>query len=199
MKRARKKPNTWADHYTKKARELNYPARSVFKLKEIQKKFAVLKKGQTILDLGCAPGSWLLFAAECTGPSGRIIGVDLKPVGIRLPDCVTVHQHDATDPDAPFWRDAPPFDLVLSDMAPATTGNRDTDVIRSVSLAETVLETAAARLKQGDGMVCKVFQGVGVEEYIRTVRSRFSVVKTFRPRSTRKASVEIFVIAKHIK
>ena len=85
MKRSNRKANPWEDHYTRKARQEHYPARSVYKLKEIQSKFRIIQRGDRILDLGCAPGSWLLYAASVTGEKGRVLGIDLTPVSPPLP------------------------------------------------------------------------------------------------------------------
>ncbi|MDM8536789.1 RlmE family RNA methyltransferase [Desulfobacterales bacterium HSG17] len=195
----KQKPDIWADHYTEKAKAMNYPARSVFKLEEIQNKFAILKKGQSILDLGCAPGSWLLLTAKIIGPKGRVAGVDLNPLTIQLPPQALFFEADATEADAPFWSELAQFDCVLSDMAPNTTGNRSTDVIRSLALAETALWIATQRLKPGGNFICKVFMGAGIDEFLTDVKKMFQTCKTFKPQSTRKASMEIFVIAKNKK
>ena len=125
MKHRSPTSNRWADHYTQKARKENYPARSVYKLQEIQRRFQVIKRGNTVLDLGCSPGSWLVYAAELTGAGGAVTGIDLKPVAIRLAPHVKVLRGDVFDLDEEFKRLlGTNFDVLLSDMAPTTTGSR---------------------------------------------------------------------------
>lgn len=185
----------WEDHYTRRARQEQFPARSVYKLQEIQAKFHILRPGQRVLDLGCAPGSWLKYAAGLVGPAGRVTGVDRQAVLIRLPAQVHTVEADIQDPDPPkqaLWEG--PFDVVLSDMAPSTTGQRDVDAARSLALCEAALRTAARHLAADGHFVCKIFQGPGFDSFTGEVRSIFRQVKIYKPRSTRKASREIYII-----
>lgn len=195
MKRPSSKKQSWADHYTRKAQKDNYPARSVYKLQEIQKKTGVLRKGDRVLDLGCAPGSWTLYAAETVGPGGKVTGIDLKPVGVSLPAHARTLTGDLLEPDADT-RDAlaGPFDLVLSDMAPATTGNKNVDAVRSFVLAESALELAKTALRPGGSFVCKIFQGPDFDEFLNRIKAGFDRHKIYKPQSSRKASREIFII-----
>ena len=195
MKRTNRKKNPWADHYTRQAQKDNFAARSVYKLQEIQKKYRILKRGARVLDLGCAPGSWLQFAARTIGPDGRLVGIDLSPVTIGLPDHVTVITGDVADLEGHLaGLGQTRFDAVLSDMAPATTGNRHVDEARSMGLCEAALEIAEKTLVPGGGFVCKIFQGGDFKAFTDAVKSRFDRQAAFRPRSTRKASREVFVI-----
>jgi len=131
MKRS-KSGNRWQDHYTRQAKKDKYPARSVYKLKEIQQKNRIIRKGDAVLDLGCAPGSWLKYAAEVAGPTGRVVGIDLKPVTIALPDQVEVLTGDIYEMLADLKADAGAgYNVVLSDMAPATTGSKHVDAART--------------------------------------------------------------------
>jgi 23S rRNA (uridine2552-2'-O)-methyltransferase len=185
----------WQDHYTRRAKKENYAARSVYKLAEIQKKHRLIKKGGRVLDLGCAPGSWLQFAAEQTGAKGRVVGVDLKPVTIKLPDHVEVVTGDIDE----VFRDAAQplgtgFSVVLSDMAPATTGNKHADAVRSFVLCETALEVAVKVLRPGGHFVCKIFQGEDFKAFCDNVKKRFNKMQIFKPQSSRKGSKEIFII-----
>jgi 23S rRNA (uridine2552-2'-O)-methyltransferase len=91
MKRTARKQSQWQDHYTRQAKKERFPARSVFKLEEIQKKYHIIKKGNNILDLGCAPGSWLLYSAKLTGSTGRVVGIDLVPITVNIPPHVKVY------------------------------------------------------------------------------------------------------------
>jgi 23S rRNA (uridine2552-2'-O)-methyltransferase len=195
MKRSSPKRNRWADHYTRQAKKENFAARSVYKLQEIQKKHHILKKGARVLDLGCAPGSWLQFASKLIGPDGRLVGIDLKPVTVSLPDNTTVITDDVAELESHLARlGIDRFDVVLSDMAPATTGNRHVDEARSVGLCEAALAIADKVLATGGNFVCKIFQGGDYKAFTDSVRQRFSRQTATRPQSTRKASREVFVI-----
>ena len=130
--KTQKGKNQWDDHLTRRAKSEGYPARSVYKLEEIQKKFKVIKKGDRILDLGCAPGSWMLYAAKQTGQSGNVFGIDLKEIQVKLPDNVTAIQDDILRmADSSFFEKIKDLNVVLSDMAPSTTGRKDVDALRS--------------------------------------------------------------------
>jgi 23S rRNA (uridine2552-2'-O)-methyltransferase len=195
LKRSGKKKNTWADHYTHKARKEKFAARSVYKLQEIQKKYRILNKGARVLDLGCAPGSWLQFAAQQAGPGGRVVGIDLTPVTISLPDRVTVITGDVADLEGHLAElGQTRFDAVLSDMAPATTGNRYVDQARSLGLCEAALYIAEQVLVPGGHFVCKMFQSGDTRGFTASVRKNFRRQTALRPKSTRKASKEVFVI-----
>ena len=195
MKRSSPKRNRWADHYTRQAKKENFAARSVYKLQEIQKKHHILKKGARVLDLGCAPGSWLQFASKSVGPDGQLVGIDLNPVTVSLPDNVTVITGDVAELESHLNQlGIDRFDVVLSDMAPATTGNRHVDEARSVGLCEAALAIADQVLTTGGHFVCKIFQGGDYKAFTDAVRKRFSRQTATRPQSTRKASREVFVI-----
>jgi 23S rRNA (uridine2552-2'-O)-methyltransferase len=187
--------NKWRDHYSRRAQKEHYAARSVYKLAEIQKKHRLIKKRDHVLDLGCAPGSWLQFAAEQTGDKGRVLGVDLKPVTIRLPGHVQVVTADINDlfEDTHQLLDTG-FSVVLSDMAPATTGNKHADAVRSFVLCETALAVAEKVLRPGGHFVCKIFQGEDFKVFCDSVKKRFAKMHIFKPQSSRKGSKEIFVI-----
>jgi 23S rRNA (uridine2552-2'-O)-methyltransferase len=187
--------NKWEDHYARQARKDKYPARSVYKLKEIQQKNRVINKGNAILDLGCAPGSWLKYAAEVAGPGGRLVGIDLKPVTIDLPEQVRVLTGDIFEMLDQIQQEAEGgYHVVLSDMAPATTGNKHVDAARSMGLSEAALYLAEQVLKPGGRFVCKVFQGPDFKAFTDQVRKSFQKQKLFKPQSSRKASREMFVI-----
>jgi 23S rRNA (uridine2552-2'-O)-methyltransferase len=195
MKRTNKTKNPWADHYTRQAKKDNFAARSVYKLQEIQKKHHILNRGARVLDLGCAPGSWLQFASRAVGPGGRLVGIDLTPVTIALPDHVTVITGDVADLEGHLTElGQTRFDVVLSDMAPATSGNRHVDEARSVGLCEAALYIADKTLVPGGSFVCKIFQGGDFKAFTDAVKQRFNRQAAFRPQSTRKASREVFVI-----
>ena len=187
----------WADHLTEKAKSQGYPARSVYKLEEIQKKFVMISKGDAILDLGCSPGSWLLYAAKQTGVTGEVIGIDLKPVETQLPENVTAVQDDILRPEHPgIWDRPQGFDLVMSDMAPATTGRKDVDAARSTELCRMALEAALKNLKTKGRFICKIFQGNEFKAFEKQVKNAFTQCRIFKPESCRKQSKEIYIIAK---
>jgi 23S rRNA (uridine2552-2'-O)-methyltransferase len=187
--------NPWRDHYARRAQKENYAARSVYKLEEIQKKHAIIKKGNRVLDLGCSPGSWLQFAVQQTGAGGRVVGVDLNPVSARLPENVTTIQADIND----LIESRDPalgagYHVVLSDMAPSTTGNKHADAVRSFVLCETALDVALWLLLPGGHFVCKIFQGEDFKAFCDRVKARFGRMHIFKPQSSRKGSREIFII-----
>ena len=193
MKRtASKKNKPWQDHYSQQAKKERFPARSVYKLEEIQKKYRLIKKGERVLDLGCAPGSWLLYAAKLTGPKGRVIGVDLQPVSIQVSSHIRIITADVFTLDVEsIGKD---FNVVLSDMAPATTGHKAVDAARSYNLCEAALKIAQSILLPRGSFVCKIFQGPDFNLFLDDVRTGFKKLKIFKPKSSRKASKEIYVI-----
>jgi len=191
------KSQNWADSLTERAKKENYPARSVYKLKEIQKKFKVIRKGGRVLDLGCAPGSWLLYAAEAAGGNGKVVGVDLTPVEIPLPEnagVVCADIHDIMEDVKEYAEGG--FQAVLSDMAPATTGRKDVDAARSYELCAAALQCGRNLLLENGCFVCKIFQGQEYKAFEKEVKSIFAETRTFKPESCRKASREIYIIGK---
>ena len=169
----------------------------MFKLKEAQKKFRLIKKGDRVLDLGCSPGSWLLYAAELAGTRGRVLGIDLKTIRIKIPPQAETLTADILTIDR-AWIDKQElgnrFNVVLSDMAPATTGNKALDATRSFQLCQAALSIVEMVLKPGGSFICKIFQGQEFKEFSDTVRSRFKRHKIFKPRSSRRESKEIFIL-----
>lgn len=187
----------YQDHFFQKAKKDNYPARSVYKLMEMDKKFKLLGPGQNILDLGAAPGSWSLYLAGKVGLKGHVLAVDLHVPDISFPDQVSFVQGDVFDGDskAGVWiRENAPFDLVLSDMAPQTTGVKFTDQARSFNLAMEALNLARRFLKANGGFVVKILEGPDIQELQKQMRSLFKKVKHFKPKSSRSESKEIFLV-----
>ena len=195
MKRGAAKHNRWEDHYSRRAKKERFPARSVFKLQEIQSKHHLIKKGDKVLDLGCAPGSWLLYAANLTGNKGQVVGIDLKPVAEKVPPHVRIYNGDILTLDDRFFESlGKDFNVVVSDMSPATTGNKHVDSARSYNLCQAALSIAQTLLIPGGSFVCKIFQGEDFKEFSDSVRSVFKSHKIFKPQSSRKASKEIYII-----
>jgi 23S rRNA (uridine2552-2'-O)-methyltransferase len=192
-----KKHQRWTDHYSERAKKERYPARSVYKLKEAQKKYRLIRKGDRVLDLGCSPGSWLLHAAELTGKRGKVLGIDLKPVTIQIPSHVETLEADILTIDRSWIENegfTSRFNVVLSDMAPATTGNKAIDAERSYQLCQAALNIAQLALRPGGSFICKIFQGEEFKRFSDSVRSRFKHYKIFKSQSSRKESKEIFII-----
>lgn len=150
-----------------------------------------------MLDLGCAPGSWTLYAAELTGPSGQVVGVDLKPLSIPVPSHVQIITGDILSLDKILLESiGKEYNAVLSDMAPDTTGNRIVDSTRSFHLCQAALSIAQNFLLPGGGFICKIFQGDGFKSFCEDVASVYHNYKIFKPQSSRKASSEIYIIGK---
>ena len=182
------------DHYFKKARKQGFPARSVYKLEEAQKKHRFLKPGQTVLDLGAYPGSWSKYAAGVAGPKGLVVAVDIQKPGV-MPDNVCVLQRDVYDLKVSELREISPyFDVVLSDMAPKTSGRKDVDHFRSIALAERALVLARELLKPKGTFFCKVFQGEDFPSFRDNCRKSFRSVRVVKPKSSRPESVELFLL-----
>lgn len=192
----------YRDHYFQRAKQENYPARSVYKLQEIDKRFKVLRQKARVLDLGAAPGSWTLFAAKKAGPAGTVLAVDLQDTDTIFPDNVTFCKEDVFEPSPELEaliQDIGPFDLVMSDMAPKTTGIKFADQARSLELAHRALDLALERLVVGGGFVVKIFQGPDDREVVERMRPLFQVVKTFKPKSSRAESKETFYVGTGFK
>ncbi len=186
------------DHFSRSAQSAGYPARSVYKLEEIDKKFHLLQRGMRVLDLGAAPGSWTLYCARKVGKRGSVVAVDTSLFSLDLPSesgTVTYEQGDFTAELTKQSIDTrAPFDVVLSDAAPATTGNRLVDTSRSERLVESVIENLDRWLRPGGSLAVKLFQG-GAERRLREdLRGRFSKAQVFRPRAVRSESFETYLI-----
>ncbi|MCF8111801.1 MAG: RlmE family RNA methyltransferase [Desulfobacteraceae bacterium] len=183
------------DYYAKKAKKEHFPARSVYKLSEIQEKYKVIKPGDTVLDLGCAPGSWLKYAAKIAGKGGKVIGVDIKPADVDPSANMFIFREDINDMSPEAWQVIDQgVDAVLSDMAPSTTGRKDVDAARSEQLCEMALYVADRALRPGGSFVCKIFQGPGFKAFSDSVKARFKTMKIFKPSGCRKESREIYII-----
>ncbi|MCK5687496.1 RlmE family RNA methyltransferase [bacterium] len=189
--------NQWEDHLTRKAKSEKYPARSIYKLEEIQNKFKVIKIKDRVLDLGCAPGSWLLYAGKQTGNNGKVYGIDLKKIDIILPgNIIAIQDNILKLDDNDFLNRDEKFNVVLSDMAPATTGRKDVDALRSFELCNMALQVADDFLIANGNFICKIFQGNDFNSFQKNVKLKFKSCKIFKPESCRKQSKEIYIIAK---
>lgn len=187
----------YQDHYFKRAKAENYPARSVYKLQELDQKFHLLAPGMKVLDLGAAPGSWTLYAAKKVGQGGRVLALDIQTTDQEFPQNVTFLVHDAFE-DSPellaLMEPLMPFDFVMSDMAPRTTGHKFTDQARSLELCERARDVALRRLKPGGGFVAKIFEGPDAKGFQDSLKGYFDKVRGFKPKSSRAESKETFIV-----
>lgn len=185
------------DFYALKAQKEGYPARSVYKLEEIQQKFGVLKRGGRVLDVGSSPGSWSLFTLKFLKGAGFVCGVDLTaPTLTSFPPNAFFFQGDIFDaPTEATLAAYGPYDTILSDAAPLTTGNRTVDTGRSYNLCDRVLALAESPLLKHQGnLVIKIFQGGDEKILGDRMRKLFTTVKALRPQAVRKESFETYYI-----
>lgn len=186
-----------ADHYTLRARKEGYPARSVYKLEEINAKNSIIKVGDTVLDVGAAPGSWTLYThRQLIKGKGLIVAVDLNPLELNaIPHTVISYTGDAFSPEIrEKLISHGPYDAIISDAAPKTTGVRTVDTSRSEYIGEQILLLAEEHLKPGGNLVFKLFQGGGEQELLTKMRSLFAKAKILKPKASRQDSFEIFLI-----
>ena len=185
------------DGYFRRAQREGYAARSIYKLEAIDQRFQLLRSRSRVLDLGCAPGSWLQYLIKAVGPEGLVVGVDLQPIRIELPSYARFIQRDIFDLSLEDYSPTGErFDVIVSDMAPRTTGHRDVDQQRSADLVAKTLRLCDALLAPGGSWVAKGFQGQALEDLVPQIRSRFERFERLRPPATRKNSFEIFFIGK---
>jgi len=190
----RKNPYKGADRFTQEAKKAGYPARSVFKLEEIDQRVRLLRQGQSVLDLGASPGSWSLYAAQRVGAKGHLLAMDLKPLEVALPPWAEFFIGDALSLETEALSKFFPYDVVLSDMAPNTSGNRSADQARSFELFMRALDVAAALVKPGGAFVGKIFMGGDYPLAQAAVRRHFASERALRPEGVRSNSVEVFLV-----
>jgi 23S rRNA (uridine2552-2'-O)-methyltransferase len=182
------------DHFFREAKRNGYRSRAAYKLLEIDDKRDILRKRDYVLDLGAAPGSWLQVASQRVGPRGRVIGVDLKEIKNLHLDNVTTMEEDVTKLSLDTFGDDTMFDVILSDMAPSTTGNRTIDHHGSVRLCHTALDIAATLLSPKGNLVMKVLEGEAYRDLLDRCESCFSVAKGYKPKASRAISTEMFFV-----
>ena len=190
-----KNPYKRPDHFTVDAKKAGYPARSVFKLEEIDRRIHLLKGGMHVLDLGAAPGSWMLYAAQKIGRNGKLLAVDLTAIEVPIPPNATFLQGDALSLENDALAMYAPYDVVLSDMAPNTTGDRGTDQARSFRLVDCAIDVADELGAPGSSFVAKIFMGGEFEVARKRLRDMYEDVRTLRPESVRASSFEVFLVA----
>ncbi len=188
------------DPYFQQARADGYRARSAYKLLQIQEKFKVIRRGDVVVDLGAAPGSWSQAIAQLVGPQGQVIALDIEPLDPIAG--VTILQGDMTDPAVQAQVIAAAggrADVVVSDAAPSTTGVKLRDHVLSMELARAALAVAQQLLQPGGNLVIKVFQGEDLPDVVHTVKMAFHPVKIHKPAASRKESWEQFIVARGYK
>lgn len=179
------------DHYYYKAQKEGYYARSAYKLIELQKKYHIIGQNSAVLDLGCSPGSWLQVAKKFT--RGKVVGIDLTPPQFRNAEFIL---GDVCDPAIIAALDRQ-FDVVLSDLAPKTSGIVEKDSALSYDLSFTAFLLALKVLKHGGNFLVKMFQSNDTQRLVTEMKKHFSFVKQYVPKATRQRSREIYLIGLH--
>lgn len=192
------KPYIPNDRLARRAKFQGYRARSVFKLKELDERFHLLSPGQKVLDIGAAPGSWLQYASEKVGQEGQILGIDLQEIA-PVSENVTTIIGDITDPNLVTtlqnmgWTSV---DLILSDIAPSTTGIFHVDQKRSVELDRAIFSISQSLLRPGGNLVMKVFQGEEFSLFVKELRRYFKEVTISKSSASRDRSKEIYILCR---
>ncbi len=184
------------DRYFKQAKREGYLARSAYKLMEIDDRRRIIPRAGKVLDLGCAPGSWLQVLSERIGDKGRVVGIDVKRVTEPMPETVRTITGDFTaiDPAELIGEDGALFDAVFSDMAPDTSGHGD-DFL-SARLCQAIVDRLPVLLRKGGSCVMKVLEGGGTPELIKRCKGCFVEAKPYKPDATREVSREIYIVCK---
>ena len=189
------------DSYVKQAKSEGFRSRSVYKLAEMQKKDKIIKPNNTVIDLGAAPGSWSQYARQEVGSSGKVIALDilaLEPItGVNIIKGDFTEQQTLDKLMEIIGNQ--PVDLVLSDLAPNISGVKSVDQAKASYLAELALDLAQNVLRKNGGLLVKVFQGTGYDEYLRRVRASFKSVVVRKPAASRPRSREVYLLAKEYK
>ena len=188
------------DHYFYKAKKAGFVARSVYKLEEIDKKHSIIRNGNLVIDFGCSPGSWLQYSSKKVGKKGFVLGVDIEPVTIHLPGNVKFLKLDIFEVKfSELKTNFNSVDVILSDMAPKTTGIREVDVKRSIELNRRVLEITETFLRTKGRLLVKAFQSPLLNELRNDFRKLFNEVRLCKPKSSRSESKEIYLLGKFKK
>ena len=189
------------DIYVQKAQQEGYRSRAVYKLMEIQEKDRLIRPGMVVVELGAAPGGWSQYVAQCLGARGRMIALDILPMD-ALAD-VTFIQGDFREQavlDALYAElGDSAVNLVISDMAPNTSGVRSVDQAKSMYLVELALDFAQSRLAPGGDFLTKIFHGPGFDTLLRSLKSQFLTVQTRKPEASRARSQETYLLARGFK
>ena len=188
-----KNPYSKPDRFTKQAKDEGFQARSVYKLTEMQKRFRFLKSGQRVVDLGCCPGSWSTFAVQTIGSRGVLVGIDITETS--LPGATFLHKsiRDLHEGELEEHLGGQ-ADVVLSDMAPLTTGNPLADHVEQLELAALAADVADRILKPGGAFVTKVFDGEDAPAFTARLRKAYGTVKRAKPEAVRRNSREFYLV-----
>jgi 23S rRNA (uridine2552-2'-O)-methyltransferase len=187
--------NMWEDHYARRAKTEAWLARSVYKLQEIDNRFKLIRRNNRVLDLGCYPGSWSQYGLKKVGPKGEVVGIDLQePEGVLAANFRFI-QADVLKIDL-AWRvkEIVPMNVVISDMAPKTTGITISDVSRSMELARRAFDIAFTVLKKNGHFLCKILEGEELNSFKSDISTLFQRIRLFRPKATRKRSRELYLL-----
>jgi 23S rRNA (uridine2552-2'-O)-methyltransferase len=185
------------DTFFRKAREEGFAARAVYKLEDIDRRVRLFHPGARVLDLGCRPGSWMQYACKAVGPHGKVVGVDRLALPEPVPGAHVILADIYTLSDAELLCGLAAYDVVLSDMAPDTTGIRSTDQARSANLVEEALMRAERLLAPLGAFVAKVFQSPEVEKLRKRMGDRFTDVRLLKPEASRQQSSELYLVGKN--
>ena len=185
------------DEYVKRARKEGLRSRAAYKLLEIQEKDRLLRLGQTVVDLGAAPGGWSQIAKKIVGPKGRVAALDILPMEPISGVDFILGDFREEQPMQQLRQllNGAQVDLVISDMAPNVSGMSAVDQPRAMYLCELALEFSREVLRPGGGFLVKVFQGEGFDQYIKELRSSFKRVVTRKPKASRPRSREVYLVA----
>lgn len=190
------------DRFAKRAQYQGYRARSVYKLEELDKKFALFKPGQKVLDVGAFPGSWLQYVAIQVGAKGTVVGVDVQKIQPVAPNVWIITQ-DVTETDKLIEELASigiqQFDLVISDIAPSTTGIPGVDQAKSVELSQMVVEVADQFLRTKGTLVMKVFEGLDFAAFFKSLKPKYGFVTAYKARASRERSTEKYIVCQRKK
>lgn len=191
-----RRPKDYArpDRHTRAAKAAGYPARSVFKLEEIHRRHRLFKPGQRVLDLGAAPGSWSLYASQQVGARGRVLAVDLSEITEALPPNVLARTLDVFSAERAALAEYGPYDVVLSDMAPRTSGTKARDQALSFELCTRALAVADDLAAPRSHFVVKLFMSPDLVELRKAIAARYAECRVVRPEATRSQSTEVFLV-----
>ncbi len=181
------------DHFGKRAQSEGFAARSVYKLQEIDRRLQFFRPGQRVLDLGAYPGSWTQYAAKRVGPKGFVLGLDIQAHEGGIAPNAEIRHADIFETAPDELGEPQSFDIVMSDMAPSTTGKRDLDQYRSFELFMRALEISTLLCKPGGNFVGKIFQGGEFPDAQKAVREAYSKARVIKPKATRGESYEVFI------
>lgn len=185
------------EFYTMLAKKEGYPARSVYKLKEIDEKYKIIKKGDRVLDLGCSPGSWLLYLAQKVGDRGKVVGVDVEDIKIPAKENIVFLKKSVFDFKEADFKNK--FNVVVSDLSPKTSGIKFLDAGKSLELVERGFEIARSVLLPRGNFVCKIFKNELSDEFFGKMKSYFDSAQRFKPKAVVKRSKELYMIGKGFK